>query len=214
MKKACVLLALALTLGCIEGKTIELDGVEVSEYRGEKLSSINQFRENSIKGPQYVEKEGYVLEVTGLVEKPMTYTYEQVLEKQEYSKVVALNCVEGWSVKLFWEGVLVKDLLEDAGIKPEANTVIFHAYDGYTSSLPLDYIIGNNIMLAHSMNNVTLPAERGFPFQLVAEDKWGYKWVKWVTKIELSDDPEYKGTWERRGYNNKGDLSGPIFEGE
>jgi DMSO/TMAO reductase YedYZ molybdopterin-dependent catalytic subunit len=46
----------------------------------------------------------------------------------------------------------------------------------------------------------------------VAESKWGYKWVKWVTKIELSDDAEYRGFWEERGYNNGGDIDGPIFE--
>ena len=58
---------------------------------------------------------------------------------------------------------------------------------------------------------VELPPERGFPFEVVAESKWGYKWVKWVTKIELSGDPNYRGYWESRGYNNDGDLSGPIF---
>lgn len=47
-------------------------------------------------------------------------------------------------------------------VNPEANTVIFHAYDGYTTSLPLDYIIDNNIMLAYKMNDVTLLPERGF----------------------------------------------------
>jgi DMSO/TMAO reductase YedYZ molybdopterin-dependent catalytic subunit len=62
------------------------------------------------------------------------------------------------------------------------------------------------------MNDVTLPPERGFPFQVVAESKWGYKWVKWVTAIELSDDAEYQGTWEQRGYNNDADIDGPIFE--
>jgi DMSO/TMAO reductase YedYZ molybdopterin-dependent catalytic subunit len=59
---------------------------------------------------------------------------------------------------------------------------------------------------------VTLPPERGFPFQVVAESKWGYKWVKWVTKIELSDDTDYKGYWEELGYNNDGGIEGPIFE--
>jgi DMSO/TMAO reductase YedYZ molybdopterin-dependent catalytic subunit len=46
---------------------------------------------------------------------------------------------------------------------------------------------------------------------VVAESKWGYKWVKWVTKLELSDDPNYRGYWESRGYNNDADLSGSIF---
>ncbi len=94
---------------------------------------------------------------------------------------------------------------------PEANTVIFYAYDGYSTSLPLDYIEKNDILLAYEMNNVTLPEDRGYPFQLVAEDKWGYKWIKWVTKIELSNDPSYRGYWEQRGYSIGGDTSRPFF---
>ena len=90
--------------------------------------------------------------------------------------------------------------------------MIFHAYDGYTTSLPLDYIIENKIMLAHKMNGVILPAERGFPFQLVAESKWGYKWIKWVTQIELSNDPNYRGYWESRGYSNNADLDKSFFD--
>ena len=57
------------------------------------------------------------------------------------------------------------------------------------------------------MNNVTIPPEYGFPFQLVSESKWGYKWIKWVTKIEVSNDTNYTGYWESRGYTNGGDLN-------
>lgn len=190
----------------------ELQEVEVRDYQGERLSSIADFRENSIKGPQHVDMSSYKLEITGLVEGPTSYTYEEALQKQKYSKVVSLYCVEGWDVTLLWEGVLVEDLLEQAGPKPEADTVIFHAYDGYTTSLPLDYILDKDIMLAYKMNGVVLPPERGHPFQLVAEDKWGYKWIKWVTEMELSDDPDYRGYWESAGYNQQGDVTGPIFD--
>ncbi|MDH7475700.1 MAG: molybdopterin-dependent oxidoreductase, partial [Anaerolineae bacterium] len=141
--------------------------------------------------------------------KKLLVTY---LDRKQYSKVVTLYCVEGWDATILWEGVLIEDLLNQAGVQDDAVTVIFHAADGYTSSLQLDYVRQNKIMLAYKMNGVQLPPERGFPFQVVAESKWGYKWVKWVTQIELSDDPDYRGYWERRGYNNDGDLSGPIFE--
>jgi len=122
-----------------------------------------------------------------------------------------LNCVEGWSVNILWEGVQVKDILEKAAPKSEAKVVIFHAYDGYTTSFPIEYVINNNILMAFKMNDVVIPPERGFPFQLVAESKWGYKWIKWITRIELSDDINYKGYWEERGYSNSGDLSGSMF---
>ncbi len=184
-----------------------LAAVEIREYQGTDLSSITDFRENSIKGPQRIDLESYRLKVDGLVENRLEYTLGEVTDNhQSYKKVVTLNCVEGWRVKILWEGVLVKDLIEAAKASLEANTVIFHAYDGYTTSLPLDYIMGQDIMLAYKMNGVVLPPERGAPFQLVAESKWGYKWIKWVTRIELSNDANYQGYWERRGYSNDGDL--------
>jgi len=185
---------------------MELEAVRVQEYQGARLDSTAAFRENSIKGPQSVEVDGYRLGITGLVEEEQSLTYGEVLAFPSYSKVVTLYCVEGWDATVLWEGVLVRDLLQEAGIGPSANTVIFHAEDGYTSALPLDYIVDSNILLAYKINGVTLPEDNGFPFQVVAEDKWGYKWVRWVTKIELSDDPEYLGYWESRGYSNDGDL--------
>ncbi len=191
---------------CGTGGTKELESVEIREYEGERLSSIADFRETSIKGPQHIDIESYRLEIAGLVEKPVAYTYDEVIDgNQHYKKVVELECVEGWSAKVLWEGVLVKDLVEKAGVLPGAEVVIFHAYDGYTTSLPLDYIRNNNILIAYKINDVILPPENGFPFQLVAEDKWGYKWIKWLTKVELSDDINYEGYWESRGFSNSGD---------
>ncbi|MDI6724980.1 MAG: molybdopterin-dependent oxidoreductase [Methanobacterium sp.] len=190
-----------------QSEPIKLDNVEVKEYKGQKLSSVNDFRENSIKGPQYINKDNYRLEVTGLVNNPKNYTYNDVINHQNYEKVVKLDCVEGWSVTILWRGILAKDIINEVSPKPNANTVIFYAYDGYSTSFPLDYLRNNNILLAYKMNNATIPPERGFPFQLVAESKWGYKWIKWITKIELSDDPNYKGYWERRGYSDSGYLN-------
>jgi len=191
----------------------DLAAVQVKEYQGERLSSLGDFHENSIKGPQRVDINSYRLQVTGLVDKPLSYTYSEVVSgHKSYNKLVILDCVESWSVKILWEGVLVSDLIDQAGVQPAANTVIFHAYDGYTTSLPLAYIKDKNILLAYKINGVELPAERGFPFQLVAEDKWGYKWIKWVTKIELSDNPDYRGYWERAGYSNDGSLDKPFFD--
>jgi len=194
-------------------KTNELKPVEVRDYQGEKLSSINDFRENSIKGPQRVDIESYKLKVSGLVEKATGYTYDEVInDHQSYEKVVTLDCVEGWSVTILWKGLLVKDLLAEAKPLPNARVVIFHAYDGYTTSFPVDYIMNNDILIAYKMNGVTIPPERGFPFELVAESKWGYKWIKWITEIELSDDVNYRGYWEQRGYSNSGDLDKGFFE--
>jgi len=189
-----------------------LEAVEVREYQGENLSSIKSFRENSIRGLQNVDKEDYILEVAGLVKRPKTYTYDEVLKNQLYQKVLTLNCVEGWSVKILWEGVLVNDLLKEVDVLPTARVVIFYAHDGYSTSLPLAFIIDNDIIMAHKMNGVTLPPERGFPFELISENKWGYKWIKWITKIELSDETDYRGYWEQRGYSHTGNLNEKFLE--
>ena len=191
--------------------TVTLPEVQIREYEGEKLSSIDDFRENSIKGPQFVPLDTYVLNVSGLVENPVQYTYDEIIDGYDhYKKVLTLDCVEGWSVTLLWEGMLVRELIQNAVSTTEANTIIFHAYDGYTTSFPIEYIMDNDILMAYKMNEVTLPPARGYPFHLVAESKWGYKWIKWITKIELSDDEDYQGYWESRGYSDSGDRDGPI----
>ena len=207
-------LILGGTAACLNAeKPGELEAVQVKEYDGERLSSVNDFHENSIRGPQQVNMEGYRLIINGLAVQPLSYTYDEVINKyRSYQKLVTLDCVEGWSVKLLWEGLLVKDLLNEAGVLPAASVVIFHAYDGYTTSLPLKYVLDNNILLAYKMNGVTIPPARGYPFQLVAEQKWGYKWIKWVTQIELSDDVNYKGYWEQAGFSNDGSLDKPFFD--
>ncbi|MGA2698370.1 MAG: molybdopterin-dependent oxidoreductase [Methanoregula sp.] len=188
--------------------TTSLAAVEVRTYQGQDLSSVSDVRENAIAGTQYVNESDYRLTVTGLTTTTENLTYREILDNhQHYSKVVTLDCVEGWSAKILWEGVLVRDLINKAGVDPRANTVIFHATDGYTTSFPLSYVMDNNIIIAYKMNNVTLPAANGFPFRLVAEDKWGYKWIKWIDEIELSDNPDYKGYWEQRGYSESGNLS-------
>jgi DMSO/TMAO reductase YedYZ molybdopterin-dependent catalytic subunit len=190
----------------------EPESMEITEYQGIRLSSVNDFAENSIRGPQYVNKDSFRLEITGFVNDPETYTYDEIINRESYKKVVTLNCVEGWSVKIFWEGILVRDLIKEAGVDSTAKIVIFYAHDGYSTSFPLDDIMKNDIIMAYKMNNLILPPERGFPFQLVAENKWGYKWIKWIEGIELSDDEEYRGYWESRGYSNQADLDKGFFE--
>ena len=215
MALALVLLAIS---GCQFNNDTEednnLETVEIREYEGVDLSSTDDFFwENSIKGPQTIDIESYSLSITGLIQEPKSYTYDEVIDGfKNYKKVSELNCVDQWSVTILWEGMLVRELIEESNPLPEAKTVIFHAYDGYTTSFPIEYIMDNDILLAHKMNGLTLPAERGFPFQLAAESKWGYKWIKWVTKIELSDDVDYEGYWESRGYSDTGDLDESFYD--
>lgn len=212
---AAILVLRPLPTGPLVGAgsgTTPLAPVEVRSYNGKDLSSVNDFRENSIAGPQHINITDYRLTITGLTNRTVVYTYDEVLGKYpHYTKVVTLHCVEGWDATILWEGVLVRDLIADADPDTRANTVIFTAHDGYTTSFPLAYFTDRDILMAYRMNNVTMPAERGYPFQIVAEDKWGYKWIKWIEKIELSNDPSYRGYWEQRGYSNTGNLNTSFF---
>jgi DMSO/TMAO reductase YedYZ molybdopterin-dependent catalytic subunit len=188
-----------------------LPTAEVTEYQGIRLGSTKDFRENSIRGVQKVDPATYRLVVNGLVDKPLSLSLEKAGKLPRSKKVVRIDCVEGWSVTALWEGFLVFDLLKLAGPKPAAKIVIFHAVDGYTTSLPLDTLLSKKILLADRINGIVLPPANGYPFQLAAEAKWGYKWIRWVNRVELSDNLGYKGTWERQGYSNKGDADGPMF---
>lgn len=213
-KKITILIVLLISAAIIfaasiyqQNQPITLQGVQVNNYHGQKLTPINNMPQTSIKGTQNVNMSNYTLQVTGLVQNPRNYTYDEVLNHTSYQKVVTLNCVEGWNANILWQGVLVSDLLKDAKPLPTGTVVIFTAADNYTTSFPIEYLYNNNILLAYKMNNVTIPPEYGFPFQLVAESKWGYKWIKWVTKIEISNNTNYTGYWESRGYTNNGDLN-------
>jgi DMSO/TMAO reductase YedYZ molybdopterin-dependent catalytic subunit len=218
---ASVLLVLALAPaigGCTAPRTAggALPAVEVRQYHGQRLDPINALHQNTIKdtikGTQYLDLKTYRLHVYGLVSKPATYTYDAVLSGEAtYTKVVRLDCVEGWSATILWEGILLSDVIDRSQPSADATTVVFHGADGYTTSLPLSFIRSHKILLAYKMDGVTIPPEQGFPFMVVAEDHWGYKWAKWVTGIELSTDPKYLGYWEQRGYSQSGLRSQNMF---
>jgi DMSO/TMAO reductase YedYZ molybdopterin-dependent catalytic subunit len=186
--------------------------IEATEFQGTKLTPIAKQNNNALAGTQYIDRDTYRLTVDGLVENPLTLTYDQLLSYPQESWLMDLNCVEGWSFTAKWTGPELNSIFNDARVKPDAKIVIFHTADvpeGY-SSLDLSYIRDNNIIIALKLNDITLPQERGFPFQLVAKSKYGYKWAKWITRIELSSDTNFRGYWESYGYNNNADVNGPA----
>lgn len=180
----------------------ELAKSEIRVYQGQRLDSITASIENSIKGPQYVDKATWSLLVDGLVDRTAVYTFAQLVGNFPANKQVhRLDCVEGWGETQLWEGVRILDVLDASGVEPAATTVILHAHDGYTTSFPVDYFTKEHL-LVHRINAVDLAPERGAPLRLGAWSKWGYKWIRWIERIELSDDTEYRGYWESRGYSN------------
>ena len=197
------------TAGDVKGPLVpaqDLGTVEISKYQGKDLTDFKTLPDNSVKGPQTVDIASYRLVIDGAVKNPQHLTYAEVLSHTHYQKLITLHCVEGWSATGLFEGVLMKDLLAEAGPLPSAVTVIFHGADDYTTSLPLVTVLARNMLLAYRVNNTDLVARNGYPFQLAAEDKLGYKWCKWVVRIELSTDPDFKGFWERQGYGNDAEV--------
>lgn len=198
-------LALLLCCSCLssgESSTSESSLV----YQGKELTPLETLPDNSILGPQSINIESYRLKVFGRASTPVELTYQQVLALNHYEKFVTLYCVEGWDAAVVWKGVRIADIIEKAEADVEAVTVIFHSADGYTTSLPLKRVVDMGLILAFQANYNVLPESMGFPFIVVAEDTLGYKWARWVTGIELSDDPDYRGYWEQRGYDNDAKL--------
>ncbi len=175
--------------------------VEAREYQGRRLTPVEEQGNNAIEGSQYINRSDYRLLVTGLVEREVSPSYKELLALPAYAEAAYMPCVEGWGFDAKWTGFRVEDLLNLSGLKSGATYVVFHSQDGYSTGLDLDYLRDNDILLAYGINDLTLPPERGFPLQLVARSRYGYKWGKWITRIEVVDR-EQRGFWESRGYSN------------
>ena len=219
-----VVMCAAVLYGCTAeqeqstGDDVSLDAVseatearyatrEIRGYEGVRLDPAVGPRDNSIKGTQYVKLTQYSLKITGLVDEELELKYDEVLDFPSYERLITLYCVEGWDATILWKGVKITDLIDAAGVSDSAKTVIFKAVDGYTTSLPIAEIIQKDMLLAYMSNGIDIPPEMGFPFIVLAEDKLGYKWARWVNEIELSDDQDYKGYWESNGYSNEADVN-------
>jgi DMSO/TMAO reductase YedYZ molybdopterin-dependent catalytic subunit len=212
---ALLLIIFLSSYACSRPSATTLSGeVEATEFMGKELTPISRQNNNALAGTQHIDRDTYRLTVEGLVDKPLSLSYDDLLSFPQLSKLTDLDCVEGWNFTAKWTGPALDDIFAKAKVKPGAKIAIFYTADvpeGY-SSLDLSYIHDKNIIIALKLNDVTLPDERGFPFQVVAESKFGYKWAKWVTRIELSDNTDFRGYWEGYGYNNNADTNGPAFE--
>jgi DMSO/TMAO reductase YedYZ molybdopterin-dependent catalytic subunit len=195
-----ILLSLALVVSC-RPAPVGLEPEPADDAGEEKYfdlpSAVTATEDLHLTGspPEEVDIAAYRLEITGLVDSPLSLTYENILAYPAVTEVVLLICPGVFQDNAEWTGVPVWRLLEDAGLKAEAAEVVFHAmaspspsYPGasgssYFASLPLDEITANDsIFLAYTVNGETLPLEHGYPLRLVAKDRMGFDWVKWVER--------------------------------
>lgn len=142
------------------------------------------------------------LRVEGMVDRPLTISYADLVALDQSTQVHDYHCVTGWSVKsVRWTGPLVSTILGMAGVKAGATSVSFDSADGvYVDSLTLAEAMRPEVQLAHHINGKPMPADRGGPLRLVIPFMYGYKGTKWVSRIRVTGHQEI-GYWEQRGYD-------------
>lgn len=153
-----------------------------------------------------VELATWRLEIGGLVERPLAFTWEEFRALPRVRVFADFHCVTRWSrLGNLWEGVSVREVLRLAGIRPQARYVVAEGYDwGWTTNLPLADCLAEDALFADTHDGRPLDPDHGGPVRLVVPQLYAWKSAKWVRRLELTahDQPGY---WERAGYHNHGD---------
>jgi DMSO/TMAO reductase YedYZ molybdopterin-dependent catalytic subunit len=153
-----------------------------------------------------IDKKDWILIVNGEVEAPLKLNWDDFMALSQAEVVSNFHCVEGWSVlSQKWSGVLFSTLQERVKPSKGVGFVLFECADGYTTSLPLSDLQGDDIVLAHKLNGKDLSQPLGGPMRLVVPKKYAYKSPMWLTRITFAaqDKP---GFWERGYYSNTADI--------
>lgn len=143
--------------------------------------------------------------VSGLVENPLKLMYKEFLALPFTKLITDFHCVTGWSkFDLKWKGVLFKTIATMAKPFREARFVSIIAEHGYTTNLPLEVAMDDNVTLAYEYDGKPLTPEHGFPLRLVVPKRYAYKSAKWVRGVEFLKE-DRPGFWELRSYSNSAD---------
>ena len=144
----------------------------------------------------------YRLRVEGEVERPRTYTLAELGRLPRAEQVSDFHCVTGWSVEnVHWAGVRLGTLLADVRPRPGAGFLRFVSAEvPYDDWLTFEQALLPDVLLATQLDGRALPRPHGAPVRLVVPRMYGYKSVKWVTRIEVRSDLQ-PGYWEQRGYD-------------
>jgi len=156
--------------------------------------------------PGPLSAEEWKVEIGGLVEKPVTLTYQDILDLPKSISNARLTSVSGWSVRGNWGGVRLSDLLPLANPKPEAKHVQFISYRKvYTTCIPLDVALQERTLLAYEFEGEPLEPDYGGPIRIFCPYLWGYKSAKSVVGITL-EAHSIPGYWEVRGYPDSAQI--------
>ncbi len=188
-------------LGILLGKSLNplswLDGLA----SGVGTSSSLGFRIYTVNGIPAFDPATWKLQVDGMVANPMELSYDDLMKLPQTQQQGVFHCVTGWSVpNLTWAGVRMTDILQQVSPLPSATHMTLYSSDGqYTDNVSIGQASKPDVMLAHSMNGAPLPLEQGKPVRLIIPEMYGYKNVKWVNRIEFTNQA-VAGYWEVRGY--------------
>jgi DMSO/TMAO reductase YedYZ molybdopterin-dependent catalytic subunit len=156
--------------------------------------------------PPTVDANSWRLVVKGLVNTPLTITYEQLRSMASIPQIATLECVSNKIANDFigtaiWNGIKLKSVLDQAGLKPNAKYIVFRCADGYDVGIPLDRGLQEGSILAYGMNGEMLNAKHGFPVRAIIPGLYGMMNPKWITEIEVIDR-FYEGYWQKKGWAN------------
>jgi DMSO/TMAO reductase YedYZ molybdopterin-dependent catalytic subunit len=180
------------------GPLISKDGTGLAS-----LLPIGRFRIYTVTGSLPSRSSAdWSLKVDGLVDHPFELTYDELLAMPATDLTRDFQCVTGWRVpEVQWRGVQLSRLLDRAGVQPEAKALRFHSFDGaYTESLTLSQARRDDVIAAYRLEGEDLSDAHGGPVRLYVAPMYGYKSLKWLDRIELTEDVQ-EGYWEVRGYD-------------
>ena len=145
------------------------------------------------------------LRVWGEVEREMRWTWQEFLALPTVTITCDIHCVTRWSkFDTVWEGVRFNEFVKLFGVKPTARFVIAHCDYGYTTNLPIEAMMEDDVLLAYKYDGQFLDPDHGFPLRTLVPKRYFWKSAKFLRGLEFSpvDKP---GFWEMGGYHNDGD---------
>ena len=185
-------------------------GNAVGSGLGGLLPFGDRFRIYSITGTfPKIKTSDYRLKVSGLVQRPMTFTMADLQAMPVTSFVKTFQCVTGWKVPdVHWEGVQLSHILDTVGVQPGAVALSFESYDHADSeSLTIDQAHLPDVIVAYRMLGAPVTKEHGGPVRLYVAPMFGYKSLKWLSAIRVVNQVQ-PGFWEYNGYPVNGWLDG------
>jgi len=159
-----------------------------------------------------VSTDGWTLEVTGRVDRTLTLTYAELLDRPMVEADITISCVSnevGGDLigTARWLGCRLDDLLDEAGVDPSADQIVGRSVDGFTAGFPTALLDGRPALVAVGMNGEALPIDHGYPARLIVPGVYGYvSATKWLRQIELTRFDEFDAYWIPRGWSRLGPI--------